>query len=295
MFAFVREITYPKPVMTAIWKAMNCLPNTARLSMLAIAVVACATPQARANTYLFSFTASDVLTALHTSDGATNFSESGYYAIFVQPNPAVVTSYSYTGQIDGPNTGAANAWQANTITDPSNPNLGYSSGTPCIANCTWVQYSKQSGQTSVMVLSQADPANNNNGDIFLNAAYSDNVPAPYGWGTTTATITSVVNGTNSNPIFDFVINTSLNLTGPISLLGYASELRSTSSSTFTTGPFGTKEHDGIAFSLTATPSAVPEPGTSMLFAGGFALLLAASVSQKNKWPFTKKRLESIAN
>jgi hypothetical protein len=252
-------------------------------------------PQARANTYLFSFTATDVLNALHATEGNTVFNESAYFGIFVQPSAASVSSYSYPNQPTGPNTGSADAWQANTITDPSNPNLGYSAGSPCTANCTWVQYSKQSGQSSVMVLSQADPANGSNGDIFFHAAFSDNVPAPYGWGPTNATITTVINGANANPTFQFTISTGLNLTGPITLLGYASELRSTSSGTFTTGPFGTKEHDGIAFALTETPASVPEPGSSLTFAGGLALFVALAVRTKHRWPFRKERLESIAD
>jgi hypothetical protein len=280
-------------LMILIRKARKWLAGAAPVGA-AIAVL-CAAGPASANTYLFSFTASDVLNALHTAEGNTVFNESGYFAIFVQPSPAAVSTYSYTGLFDGPNTGNADAWQVNTITDPSNPNLGYSSGHPCPSNCTWVQYSKQAGQTSVMVLSQADPANGNNGDIFQNAAYSDAVPAPYGWGNTLATITSVINGTNANPRFDFQISTPLVLTGPITLLGYASELRSTSSGTFTTGPFGTKEHDGIAFTLTETPSAVPEPGSTLTAAGGFALLVALMVLPKHKWPFRKERLESIAD
>src|SRR3954454_10334441 len=145
-----------------------------------------------------------------------------------------------------------------------------------------------------MVLSQADPANGNNGDIFFHAAFHDNVPAPYGWGSTTATITTVINGTNENPIFQFAISTSLTLAGPVTLSGYASELRSTKSGTFTTGPLGTKEHDGIPFTLTATPQAVPEPGSSLMFAGGFAFLIALA-SQKFKWPFRKLWRESISD
>jgi hypothetical protein len=280
------------PSMSATQKAMKWFRGTTQAGVV-LAALCCAAPQARANTYLFSFTATDVLNALHSTEGNTVFNESAYFAIFVQPSPASVSSYAYNGVFSGPNTGNPDAWQVNTITDPSNPNLGYSSSNSCISNCTWVQYSKQDGQTSVMVLSQADPANGNNGDIFLNAAYHDNVPAPYGWGLATATITSVINGTNANPTFTFGITTSLDLTGPITLLGYASELRSTSSGTFTTGPFGTKEHDGIAFTLTETPSAVPEPGSSMLVAGGFALLVAMLILPKHRRPFLKEWHESI--
>jgi hypothetical protein len=232
-----------------------------------------ATP-AKANTYLFTFDVSDALAALQTSEGFSNFDKSAYFGLWVQPDPSVVTSYSYqVGGIVGPNTGSPDAWQATTITDYSSPNLGYSGGSPCSANCTWVQYSKQAGQTSAMVISGANSAQPlaNRGNFFLNATFSDAVPPPYGWGGPTATITTVNNGTNADPVFQFIIDTPLTLSGPISVKGYASSLRSTSSTTFTTGPFGTKEHNGIAFNLSLTPqeiTSVPEPGSLVLLTAG---------------------------
>ena len=244
-------------------------------------------PAAKANTYLFTFDVSDALAALQTSEGFSNFDKSGYFGLWVQPDPSVVTSYSYNvSGLVGPNTGNVDAWQATTITDYSSPNLGYSGGSPCSSNCTWVQYSKQNAQTSVMVISGANSAQPaaNRGNFFAGATFSDAVPPPYGWGATVATITNVYNGTNLNPTFEFVIDTPLTLTGPITVLGYASSLRSTSSTTFTTGPFGTKEHNGIAFSLTLTPEleqSVPEPGTFLLLtAGGFGLGLLRRRAEK---------------
>lgn len=281
--------------MAAIRKTMSSLKGAIPAAIALVAVLCAAPPQARANTYLFSFTATDVLNALHVQEGDTVFNESAYFAIFVQPSAASVSSYSYLNVFTGPNTGQPDAWQVNTITDPSQANLGYSAGTPCTSNCTWVQYSKQNAQNSAMVLSQADPANGSNGDIFLHAAFSDAVPAPYGWGSTNATITTVINGTNTNPKFQFEISTSLALTGPITLSGFASELRSTSSGTFTTGPFGTKERDAIPFSLTETPQFIPEPGSSLTAGAGLALLVTLLASQKYKPPFRKGWRESIAD
>lgn len=245
---------------------------------------------ARANTYRFSFTASQVLSALQKAEGSSNFDESAYFAIFVQPDPAVVTTYSYAGGIsfNAPNNGNLDAWQSNTITDPSSPNLGYSSLSPCTTNCTWVQYSKQSGdspdgQTSVTVLSQADPAAGGTGDFFLGATYWDNTPAPYGWGATNATITTVYNTKNANPLFQFLVNTPLNLSGSVALQGRASSLRSSSTTTFTTGPFGTKEHDGISFNLNATvTNAVPEPEAVVLTAAGLGFLLISAVLKRRR-------------
>jgi hypothetical protein len=282
--------------MIVIRKFRSSLKGPTPAAVALAAILCAAAPQAKASTYLFSFTATDVLSALHTSEGDA-FNASAYFAIFVQPSAAAVSSYSYLNMFTGPNTGAPDAWQVNTITDPSNANLGYKPAPDqCTTNCTWVQFSKQDVQSSVMVLSQADPANGSNGDIFLHAAYHDNVPAPYGWGATNATITSVINGTNANPVFQFSISTPLTLAGPVTLSGYASELRSGSTGTFTTSFRNpTKEHDGIQFSLTATPVATPEPGSSLTAAGGLSLLAALLVLKKHKWPFRKEWRESIAD
>jgi hypothetical protein len=281
--------------MIAILKTRRSLKR-ATPALIALAAILMTAPQARANSYLFTFKATDVLTALHSTEGDTVFNESAYFAIFVQPSAASVNNYKYLNMFTGPNDGEPDAWQVNTITDPSNGNLGYKAAPDsCQSNCTWVQYSKQNGQNSVMVLSQADPANGNNGDIFFHAAFHDNVPAPYGWGPTNATITTVSNGINADPVFQFAISTSLTLTGPVTLSGYASELRSTRSGTFTTGLSGTKEHDGIPFTLTATPQGVPEPGSSLMAAGGFAFLVALLALQKHKWPFRRGWRESIAD
>jgi hypothetical protein len=265
----------------------SCLGFSLGIVTLLLAVA----PSANANTYLFTFDVSDALAALQTSEGFSNFDKSGYFGLWVQPNPAAVTSYSYVVPgIVGPNTSNPDAWQATTITDYSSPNLGYSGGGgTCLSNCTWVQYSKQDGQTSAMVISGANSAQPavNRGNIFNGAAYADDVPAPYGWGSTLATITSVYNGTNFDPTFQFVIDTPLTLSGPISVLGYASSLRSTSSTFFDTDPFfGAKEHDGIAFSLSITPAeigSVPEPGTFGLLAlGGIGFGLLRRLGQKRR-------------
>jgi hypothetical protein len=236
-----------------------------------------ATPTARANTYMFSFTGQQALNALLATEGATIFNKSGYFALFVQPDPSIVTSYTWVSQTS-PNVGAADAWDATTITDPSSPNLGYGAGpATCTANCTWAQFSKGNGQTSVALLSLAN-GGPGGANIFLNHQFWDNVPAPYGWGPTHATITSIM---ATSALFQFVIDTPLTLPGNVPLLGFASELRSAQPNSF---PFiGSKEFNGIPFSLTASVgSSVPEPGTWVLFGSAAALLAGARKIPKKK-------------
>lgn len=233
-------------------------------------------PAARANTYLFSFTGAQALDALLATEGATIFNKSGYFALFVQPNPATVSSYSWMSQAT-PNPGAAEEWLATTITDPANPNLGY--GAPpsdCTSNCTWAQFSKQPGQTSVTMLSRAN-GGPGGANIFLNHTFQDNVAAPYGWGQPTATITSIM---AESSVFQFIIQTPLTLPGNVQLLGYASELRSASSTSFPL--LGSKEFNGISFSINATVSPVPEPATWALLGSAVAFLVGLKQSRSKK-------------
>lgn len=224
---------------------------------------------ASANQYLFSFTGQQALDALLATEGATIFNKSGYFALFVQPNPSVVSSYTWVSETS-PNAGAGDAWLATTITDPASPNLGFNTlAHPgnCTSNCTFAQFSKQNGQASVSMLSRAN-GGPGGANIFLNHTFHDAVPAPYGWGPTVATITSIMSESSQ---FQFVIDTPLTLPGNVSLIGYASELRSASTGSF---PFlGSKEFNGIPFTITATVvPAVPEPGTWILCLGAIGLL-----------------------
>jgi hypothetical protein len=233
--------------------------------------------EAKANTYLFSFTGQQALDALLVTEGATIFNKSGYFALFVQPDPIAVSNYSWVSQMT-PNPGAPQEWTATTITDPANPNLGYNAPpNNCVSNCTWAQFSKQAGQTSVTMLSRAN-GGPGGANIFLNHTFQDNVAAPYGWGQPTATITSIMSESSQ---FQFIIDTPLTLPGNVTLFGYASELRSASSSSFPL--LGSKEFNGIAFTLTAQVSqVVPEPGTWALFGGAAALLFGLKRSHKKE-------------
>jgi len=216
---------------------------------------------ARANTYLFSFTASQLMAALQTSQGNSIYSESAYFAIFVQPNPAQISSYTYVSETT-PNPGDPNAWITNTITDPSSPNLGYS--TPCTANCTWAYFEKDPNATSVTLVSGAN-GGAGGANIFMNGDFYSDTSPPYGWGPTDAIINTIMPGADR---FQFTISTTQTLSGSYTLKGFASAIKSGNSTNMS---IDTKESDGIPFTLTTTLG-VPEPGTWATIAGGFVLL-----------------------
>jgi hypothetical protein len=258
---------------------------------VAALVLCSAASRADANTYLFTVSAGDLLTALHAQEGDTIFNESGYFAIFVQPSAAQVPNYAY-GSVLSPNPGGDgynDQWASGTIDDPSSPSLGYGPNTNyysqqnCTnpATCTWAYWSKQAGQTNVMLFSDAN--NGGAGNIFLNHTFHDALSPPYGWGTTTATI-KTANSSSSSAALQFYIDTPSTLTGSITLLGYASELRSTSSTSFP--PFGPTEHDGVPFTLSETPLLVgtPEPSTWALSSAALVGLVAVWRRRKARGP-----------
>ncbi len=273
----------------------------------------------RANTYLFTVTASDLLLGESgNSDGLehaygqtlTQFDESAYFDIFLQPSIAQVSSYSLVSETS-PNAGAGNAWSTGAfdaaVSDPSSPDLGYGPGsnyystTSCTtaAACTWAQYYSQADsgplQSSVMVFSDAN--NGGAGNIFVNHTYDDNTGAPYGWGSKSGgisitdadsdnCITGTTGGcvsTGSSPVeLQFQITTTQTLSGPIELIGYASDYESTSTSSLPA--FGPKEYDGISFSLEVTPTLVgaPEPGTWAFLVTGMLFLFVARWGRKRR-------------
>jgi hypothetical protein len=240
-----------------------------RFPALAVLSLLFCTP-ALANTYLFSFTVSQVMTALQTSQGSAAYDESAYFAIFAQPNPAVVSGYTYAAET-APNAGDTNPWVASTITDPSSPNLGYSAGAPCTTNCTWADFYKGPSQTSVTLISGANGGAGGS-NIFQGTTWFSFSSTPYGWGFTTATISAIMPTTET---FQFIIDSPTALTSSTySVLGFASELQSGSSLTRTAD---TKEDHGISFTLTANVSpvaSVPDPSTGLLTGSGAALLFA---------------------
>jgi hypothetical protein len=222
--------------------------------------VGLAAPTARANTYLFTFTTQQVMTALKTSQGTAVYNESAYFDIFVQPDTAVVTNYSFLSET-APNVGSLNAWQSTTVTDFSSSNVP--AGTSAF-------YGKLPGQTSVDVISGANAGGTPADNIFLFSSYNDAVGTGspnYGWGSVIGEIDNIM---TTGSIFKFMISTSLTLSSPITLHGTASALISNSPLSAS----GIKDQAGITFSLTATPTAVPEPGPQWALAGGIALLAA---------------------
>jgi hypothetical protein len=221
--------------------------KTVKGATLGALALLCFAPAAEANTYLFSFTASQALAALQTSVTTPIQNESAYYNVFVQPDAFEISGYSYVS-VTTPNRGTE-AWDANTITDPASPRLGFSSQFPCTSDCTFAHWGKGYTQTPVTVMSNA----NGTGAIFNQAQYSDTALAPYGWGPTLATIDTIMPGSST---FQFVIQSSQTLSGTYHLVGYASALVSGSNTAFSAP---VKDSLGIPFDLYVTVQSVPEP------------------------------------
>ncbi|HWT83829.1 MAG TPA: hypothetical protein VN648_34175, partial [Candidatus Methylomirabilis sp.] len=130
--------------------------------LLVVCAILLGTGSARANTYLFSVSASQLLTALASDPDE---STSGYFAIFVQPSQ-VTQSYSYTN-VTAPNPPpGAEAWNATTITDPS------------LGTGTFAQFEQGQTQTQIMLLSNDTNWNSR----FSGRVYSDTSTYPFGWG-----------------------------------------------------------------------------------------------------------------
>lgn len=216
----------------------------------------CFVPPARANTYQYSFTTAQLLTALSSE---VDYSEDGYYAVLLQPT--TLTGYSITGvNPPDPADGAAD-WQATT--DSANP----------FAGGTWVEFAKGNTQTTVTLVSGA---NGGTGSMFLNQTYDDSgSPAPpISFGTTPATITNIM---STSAVFSFALNEASN-PSLVAFTGEAMAISSSGSNTaFSTG----KTRVDIPFTLTLTGTqAAPEPGTWTLFLAGAACVLAAATLRK---------------
>ncbi len=245
-------------------------------ALLFLSVTGISVQPAHANTYLFSFTTSQLMTALEASQGTSIYNESAYFAIFVQPDPVQISSYTYVS-VTTPNGSDPNAWITNTITDPSSPNLGYSSGSPCTSNCTWAQFSKDPAQTQVTLVSGANggPGGSN---IFVGGDFYSFSDPPYGWGATDAVITTIMPTTDS---FSFIISTAQALTGNYTLKGRASVITSGSPFAMT---LDTKEDDGIPFTL-SVEAQVPEPaGWILMLIGCVALAVSRRRRRRSDAP-----------
>jgi hypothetical protein len=207
---------------------------------------------AKANTYLFSFTANDAMAALIDTNSWDVVGESAYFAVFVQPDPIQIASYSYVWA-GSPNPQDANQWTTNVITDPSNP-LGPGS---------WQQFSKTPTQSYVTVMSVANSPGYN---IFLGHTYSDNVTPPYGWGSTLGNINTLM---DLSARFEFMIETPLTLSGSYTIRGMASALVSDDPYNYV----GVKENGQQSFELTLEPVLqTPEPASfGLVFLGALTL------------------------
>jgi hypothetical protein len=220
-----------------------------------------------ANTYLFSFTASQLQAALLTAEGPAAYNESAYFAIFVQPDPLQISNYSYL-PVSSPNPTGDNPWSADVIDDPANPALGYSLGNPCTADCEWAGFYKGPTQSDVTVVSGTS--------IFLGGAWASFGTPPIGWGMTFGTIQDLMPGSS---VFSFSINTASVLSGSYTIRGYASRLQSGDPGYMTED---TKEDHGISFSLSAEAmSSVPEPSTLVFGAFGVGAILLARSRRKS--------------
>jgi hypothetical protein len=218
-----------------------------------------------------TFSVADVEAALRASQGTQAYEESAYFAIFVQPNPAQLATYSYFGTPSAPNPTDVNEWDTSVISDPSSPSLGYSSATPCTADCSWAGFYKDPSTDNVTVISGANVTGFN---FFLGGDWSDFVSPPYGWGYNDQYITAVMPATDR---FTFQITTPAPITSnTLQLNGYAAALISGRNDQFTGD---TKDLSGLGFTLTVTTTPEPAPWTSMI-AGG--LLLTGFVLKRSR-------------
>lgn len=117
----------------------------------------CFAPPAHANTYRYSFTTAQLLTAL-TSEA--DYSGDGYYAVLLQPT--TLTGYTIA-RVNSPDPadGAAD-WQATT--DSADP----------FAGGTWVEFAKGNTQTT----SSSPPIPRDNGEADASRPAPHLFPAP---------------------------------------------------------------------------------------------------------------------
>jgi len=220
-------------------------------------------PSAHASTYSFSFTTQDLLTSLSLSD--TNYSEHGYFAIFLQPS--TLTGYSFNGIETSPRPapeGYADDWQA-------------ALGTETAFTGQVVEFTRDFNSSSASLVSGANGAPGGE-NIFLYGGpntYAGSVPIPTGFGNA-ATITSIM---PLDAVFSFELTTAATSLGPVTFTGEASAIFSGSDQSF--DPLKTDRNIGFTLTLDADLVA-PEPGTFVLFGAGAACVLAAGVRRKKR-------------
>src|SRR5215204_6000342 len=85
-------------------------------NIILAASIAVSVPQASANTYLFSVTGGEILSALSdpgVNPGWESVSSSAFFSMFLQP--FAVSSYTYLNQYSPNDNAPATAWDATTI------------------------------------------------------------------------------------------------------------------------------------------------------------------------------------
>jgi hypothetical protein len=216
-------------------------------------------PSAHAATYLFSFTASQLLTAL---SGDANQNKSATFAVFLAPTNVGTYGTGYTyGTETSPVPTGADDWQATV--DSSNP---FSSTAPDL------EFGKYATQTSVTVLANSTAYSTGwNGGTMSGKTYSDGGTPPLYWGSTVGTIAA-----NMSTSADFaftLVSSSITPGESVTFSGEASQIYYDCPQTVVDVPF--------TLTLTAE-TATPEPDTMVLLGLGVASLLAGVIRKKAK-------------
>jgi len=243
-----------------------------------------AAPSAHANVYLFSFTTSQVLSALSAAasvGGSTNYNEDGFFAVWFQAPASVNAQGGDSVVVSNPDSSGVDAWTtANSFTDPSDSAFGSGS---------WVEFSKANNQADVSLISGNPtlfvPSNCNSGATANCHQYYDSGsnPQPVGFGSYNSLnggsyLTNII---STGATWSFTIQTNTVLSGAYSLNGLASAIN-TGSSSWPLGCVGCKTSDNLSFTLSVTPTLVanPEPDTWVLLAVGVGLIAFATVWKK---------------
>jgi hypothetical protein len=234
------------------------LKSALQLVVLA-GLVFCATP-VRANTFLYTVSAGDFFYDIAAAAPAGGSASIGIFGIFLQPTN-LGSTYTFVSE-SAPNSGDPDAWTATTVIDPS------------LGPGTWLAFTKGPTQTSVSLISHADPGT---GNIFLGKQYHDNLAPPSGWGTTTGTVTTIVPDIAT---FHFAIDSPVAMPlSSVQFKGIAAVIHSGSSAQFPNCLFGICGDKTEDFSFTY---AAPEPGTWVLFGLGLTSIAAGKAFRKRR-------------
>jgi hypothetical protein len=216
-------------------------------------------PSAHATTFLYTFTTTQLLSAL--SGDSHGEDESAYFAIFFKPTSlgAYGTGYTYGAEYSPKPGGTGDDWQA-TI-DSSNP---FSTSAPDL------EFGKLSAAGLVTVVATNNAWSSAGPPSMQNYTFAgDGGTSSVQWGTTPGKIDSQM---SLSAVFAFTLNMASN-PGPVTFSGQVSELTFCNVTEFT----------NTTFTLTLTGTlAAPEPDTIVLLGLGAALMVVGGVCQKAK-------------